>query len=201
MDNKTFTPLALRTEARPAASSLTGTTIMSLLLMAAAAGDLVSLYKANFAYGKPLDMEAVHAAAEKLVGTVEILVDPMTHLATYAALDKMAPGGHRVADIQIPDLRVLHGVLGKFSESGEMAEALARGLFGNFDLVNFSEEMGDDEWFSAIIYDALGLSPEEVRAKVIAKLQKRYPEKFFTQDAAINRDLAGERAVLEGSPA
>lgn len=43
----------------------------------------------------------------------------------------------------------------------------------------------------------LGFDPAEIRTTNIAKLQARYPEKFDS-DAAINRDLETERAVLDG---
>ena len=44
------------------------------------------------------------------------------------------------------------------------------------------------------------MSEADVRAKIIAKLQKRYPEKF-TSEAAHNRDLAAERTALENTTA
>lgn len=45
--------------------------------------------------------------------------------------------------------------------------------------------------------EAIQVPVEEVRATNIAKLRKRYPEKF-TEEDAVNRNLAEERKVLEG---
>ena len=100
-----------------------------------------------------------------------------------------------------PNLRLLHATLGIFGEAGELAEALEEQMLtGELDMVNVSEELGDADWYKQIGHDETGVSEADVRAKIIAKLQKRYPEKF-TSEAAHNRDLAAERAALEGTTA
>ena len=63
-----------------------------------------------------------------------------------------------------------------------------------------AEETGDIDWYQAIIEDETGVSEEDTRAKVIAKLRKRYPNKFDS-DLAVNRDLGAERAAIEGASA
>lgn len=94
--------------------------------------------------------------------------------------------------------RLLHAGLGLTTEAGEFVDPLKKRLFycKPLDLVNLKEELGDLLWYVAIACDALGTTVEQVMETVIAKLQHRYPDKF-SDVAAINRDLDGERAVLE----
>jgi len=96
------------------------------------------------------------------------------------------------------NLRLLHAILGLFSEAGELAEAwLQAGLDENkpLDIVNLQEELGDVSWYFAIAHDAVDLQIETTWEKNIAKLRTRYP-KNFSEDAALHRDLPAERAAL-----
>jgi hypothetical protein len=95
------------------------------------------------------------------------------------------------------NIRLLHAALGCFTESAELIEPLqAQYVTGVLDKVNFGEEVGDIEWYQAIGFDESGVSEAECREKNIAKLRKRYPNKFDAVDA-VNRDLNAERAILE----
>lgn len=99
------------------------------------------------------------------------------------------------ADRINPD--ILHGAIGLFTEAAELIEAIYKGAkTGEFDGVNIKEELGDCEWYLALLYRSLGANPGEVKFTNIEKLKKRFPEKFSTQ-AALNRDLDGEREVLK----
>lgn len=95
--------------------------------------------------------------------------------------------------------RIMHAMLGLVSEVGELADALKKHLIYSkpLDLVNLVEEIGDQEWYKALLVDALGVGIEAAWEKNIAKLRARYPDKF-TSERALNRDLAAERAALEG---
>lgn len=96
-------------------------------------------------------------------------------------------------------MRLLHGALGVCTEAGELLDALKKKvMYGkDIDYVNVKEEVGDILWYLAIILDETGSSFDEVMQVNIAKLKKRYPDKF-TSEAAINRDVEAERKVLEG---
>lgn len=96
-----------------------------------------------------------------------------------------------------PDL--LHGAIGLATEAGELLDAVKRALFygGSLDRTNLVEELGDLEWYMAVIREALEVEQSEVQRINIEKLRARYPEKF-TSDDALNRDLEQERSVLEG---
>jgi NTP pyrophosphatase (non-canonical NTP hydrolase) len=108
-------------------------------------------------------------------------------------------------------LRAVHAVLGLASEVGEVADALKRKLFYNkpLDPVHLQEELGDINWYGrgllldvanqmliAEDQDLRTKTPEEIDDQNIAKLRARYPEKF-TEEQALNRDHAKERAALE----
>lgn len=95
---------------------------------------------------------------------------------------------------------LIHGIIGKATEAGELLEAMILALedpFGYVDGANIKEEVADGQWYDAIIAKALGFTFEEIQATNIAKLRKRYPNKFTEYDA-INRDLSAERQILEG---
>lgn len=102
------------------------------------------------------------------------------------------------ADHWVPP-RIEHAVMGLVTEAGECMDAIKKTkIYGKpFDKVNIIEECGDTMWYLSILLDELGVSYEEVMSKNIAKLAKRYPEKF-TEELALNRDTDGERKVLEG---
>lgn len=94
--------------------------------------------------------------------------------------------------------RVEHAVMGLVTEAGECMDAIKKTkIYGKpFDKVNILEEAGDTLWYISILLDELGVTYEEVMAKNIAKLAKRYPEKF-TEENALKRDIDAERKVLE----
>ncbi len=96
---------------------------------------------------------------------------------------------------------IMHAMLGCVTEAGELAEHVRDVLGGAkpLDRTNLVEEFGDQLWYIALGLRALPSDFEEAFAVNIAKLRKRFPDKFTTE-AALNRDLGGERAVLEGKP-
>jgi len=96
-------------------------------------------------------------------------------------------------------LRLLHAGMGLTTEAGEFVDTLKKRIFygKRVDRINLVEELGDLFWYIAIACDALNVSFEYVMKTNIAKLQKRFPQKFTSEDA-LNRDLDGEREILEG---
>lgn len=189
---KTFTELALRTESRPEAlQNLSKQGVLELLGVIVAAGAAVDTAKRAIFYGKPMD-------EQKITGELTLLSTKSIDLLNLLEDgDEMTHG----AEHHTPNLRLLHATLGIFGEAGELAEALVKQMeTGELDMVNVSEELGDADWYKQIGHDETGVSEADVRAKIIAKLMKRYPDKFDS-DAALNRDLAVERAVLETTTA
>lgn len=97
--------------------------------------------------------------------------------------EKLGPNG----------IDIIHAILGLATESVECIEAL---LKDEIDVVNLKEEGGDILWYLAILFNATNTDFETEMARNIAKLRKRFPEKFTEYDAQ-NRNLDSERAVLE----
>lgn len=94
-------------------------------------------------------------------------------------------------------IRMAHAALGLTTEVGEFVDVVKKQLFyGRLpDLKNCIEELGDICWYLGIAMDVLGTNFDEVQQLNIAKLRKRYPEKF-TEDNAINRDIENEMKVF-----
>lgn len=94
--------------------------------------------------------------------------------------------------------RIVHGAVGAATEVGELQDMLKKHLIYNkpIDLVNVMEEIGDVLWYCALTLDAAGFTMSQAMDANIAKLKKRFGDKF-TEEAANNRDLSAERSVLE----
>lgn len=115
---------------------------------------------------------------------------------TAAALRTEAP--LKDTHVDALTMRQLHAAIGLSTEAGELLDAFKKALFygQELDRTNVLEEVGDLLWYSALLLDSMGGDFESASATVIAKLRKRFPEKF-TQEKTINRDLKTERKALE----
>lgn len=195
MDGQTFGDLALRTESKPERLRMSRPDTFVLLQSCVAMAGIANLFKRHLFYGKPFGEQEVQTAVSLINHLHRMLPD----LQDRVMLDADYTENKAAPDMKEPNLRLLHAALGIFTESGEMLEALVATMNGDsLDLFNLAEESGDVDWYQAIIYDELDVSEAAVREAVIAKLKKRYGDKF-SEDAAINRDLSAERAVLEQS--
>ena len=110
------------------------------------------------------------------------------------AMRTMSPGFHK----ELVETNVIHGAIGMATEAGELLDAVKKALFYNkpLDKTNLIEECGDILWYMAAVLKECGVTVDDCMERNIAKLEKRFPEKF-TEDKAENRDLAAERAALE----
>ena len=106
--------------------------------------------------------------------------------------------GHDDADAPHPSPDMLHSAMGVFTEAAEFLEAIVLSMFRGepFDQTNAIEELGDLEWYMAVMRQRLQVSQEKVQRINIAKLRARYPDKFGKDDA-LDRDLDKERSILE----
>ncbi len=169
MDTDTYLQESART-----ASALFRTDVVPLptlrqtLEEAVALGKRVDQVKKGLFYGKPPSDPALTGAA-----------------ASDQTLPEAVP-----ADL-------LHAALGVYTEAVEVFEAILAGLDGRpLDRTNLLEEIGDLEWYLAMAYRTLEAKPEQVKQINIDKLRRRFPDRF-TQSAAITRDVAAERALLD----
>jgi NTP pyrophosphatase (non-canonical NTP hydrolase) len=171
MDNKTYLEQSARTaSAQFHDDKITPAMIEVALTKAIETGNMIDGIKKGLYYGKSLPEH--HETIE--------------HKESNSELDP-----HAI------DPNVLHAALGIFTEATEMLEAIYLTMKGApFDKVNMAEELGDSEWYSAMLYRALDETPENVKQVNIDKLRHRYPDKFTSMDA-ISRDLGREREILE----
>lgn len=121
-------------------------------------------------------------------GAKNTVIDQIDHQETDGITTKLT---------QI-ELRLIHAMLGMFSEAGELAEALHKSIILGMplDLVNIAEEFGDSLWYHAIGLDAIGLEMTVAMSGNIAKLKTRYPD-GFNEDDAVNRNASAEIALID----
>lgn len=200
MDSPTYIKNAIRTESVPETINIHQVALASILGIGVLAGKLVDLAKKRVFYGKAIDPAHVAGLCAALAeGTSMLGQAVMTEedINMPVSLDILDMGDGFAEHFKQLNIRALHASMGCYTESGELLEAMVKQLTdGDFDKVNFGEEIGDIEWYQAIGFDATGVTEAECREKNIAKLRKRYPEKFDA-DQAINRDLDAERKTLE----
>lgn len=82
-----------------------------------------------------------------------------------------------------------NSVMGLCGESGEACDIVKKHLFHGHELDRESliKELGDVAWYLAEAAFALDIELDEVLAKNIEKLRKRYPE-GFSSERSINRE-------------
>lgn len=75
---------------------------------------------------------------------------------------------------------LFNGVLGLAGEAGECADLVKKQFFQDGRAIrnDLIDELGDVMWYVAETAAALGVSLEEVAARNVEKLKKRYPEGF-----------------------
>jgi len=187
MESNEFITNAVRTESKVDNFLTFKGTFLDALTIFICAGNILDMYKKNMFYGKEIDSNKMKEITSKISLMAKNLSDDI--------------------DVEVwPDdlntrvnSRIFHALVGIMTESAELGEALDAYIIGrDIDLVNVFEEIGDLEWYKAILFDETGKDWGEVRDTVINKLKKRYPDKF-TSENAINRDLQAERAILEGN--
>lgn len=86
-------------------------------------------------------------------------------------------------------VRVDHATAGITSEAGEIAEHVKHVRFHGkaLDKEYLIKEGGDLLWYLAELATGLGITLEEIAARNVTKLQKRYPEGHFTVERSENR--------------
>ena len=190
MELTQYVKAATRTESRIDNVTVDLTTLTLVANMFIHAGNLLDVIKKNQFYGKPININAWNAHVQSLHDLSgadgALLLPEQTDL--------------RTSDLLPVDPRVFHGCVGVATEGTELIEALMKAVTGinNVDAVNIQEECIDSCWYIAILHDALELSWDDGLERNIAKLKKRYPDKFTAGDAIV-RDLEAERKILEGT--
>lgn len=187
MQFQQFQPLALVTEARIEKVQANRIGLLALLSLSIATTEIMDQVKKSVFYGRPINPDAIGkriAEIQSMAGLLQEVDIPNADKETIGV-----------------DPRLFHGIIGKFTEVGEMLEAMEEHIATGspLDVVNLREELGDDSWYNAILCDATGIRMEDTLAIVIDKLRARYGDKFDAY-LANNRDLVTERQILEGEP-
>lgn len=193
MDLKQFTKDAIRTESTIESVETNEQVLKSIIEIFIASGNLLDMVKKNAFYGKEVE-------DFNYVKRIKEIENAVRDLQTSGEKDYITYY-NRITDNKTEidiNSRLFHGVVGVATESTEMVEALEETMKGEnpVDWTNVGEENGDIAWYQAILMDELNMDWEDVLVAVIAKLKKRYPNKFTSEDA-INRNLDDERAILE----
>lgn len=207
MEFKDYQEKALRTESVPARINFGTVGLHAALSLAIQASLMANEVKRAIFYNKPLNNEiflpivnSIMQVGQFIGGHAEAGNISQRDDVTAFSQDESWPEHLKGLSLEHVNIRLLHAGLGMFTESGETLQALAAQLEGKpLDVVNFSEELGDIEWYKAVAMNVIELDEGVMRQKNIDKLAKRYPEKFFDANAAVNRDVVGERAILEAA--
>lgn len=184
--NTEFTKIALFTESVVDKFTVNKETFDATLEAFVAASEIIDLYKRSVYYtGYQIDRDKLAKLVVNLEGAASWL---------RAHVDQVVDG--EKTDLKV-NTRTAHGIIGMATEVGEVVDAFRQHLAKDtLDVINVAEEVGDVNYYEAVLVDSLGTSIDDCNAAVVRKLQKRYPD-GFSSDKALNRDLDVERASLE----
>lgn len=151
---------------------------------------LLDLVKKNAFYSKPID----ETKWSSLLRELNLILndaneDQRKHLSGY----RLDPQPINF------DTRLGHSIIGLSTETGELLESFHATAFGGkeFDVVNFGEELGDLQWYTAIGVDAGRLDFDGILQTNKTKLEARYASGKFTSVEANDRNLTVERQILQ----
>jgi hypothetical protein len=170
----------------------------NVINVAILSGQFLDLYKKHYFYNKKIDQQELANLTSKLIGAIDRTA--MATTSEVAECDYGAEINHTLTTQEdILRARLFHSGVGMITEAGEILENLPK---HNIDWVNVGEELGDVDWYQAIILNILKdlnipLDENIIRERNILKLAKRYGEKF-SDFSATHRDLESERKILEG---
>lgn len=164
------------------------TQVLTLLI---AAGNLLDVIKKDTFYGPPKDATKEAERTSKIAKAI----NELTHSNLSVINNDSAPR----TQITHINPRLFHGLVGKTTESVELMEALLHSIQTGepIDRTNILEEVGDGNWYDAIIIDVLGGNWPQIMETNIRKLMKRFKKNKFDSTDATNRDLTTERELLE----
>lgn len=120
----------------------------------------------------------------------ELVEDATAHAETVAALTKS--GADIQQELTAEDCHMLHMAVGISGEAGELLDAVKKAVIYRkpLDRENVVEELGDLEFYMEGLRQGLGITREETIQANIAKLGKRYGEKYSDKAAQERADKA-----------
>ncbi len=103
-------------------------------------------------------------------------------------LDEYQALAARTMGPRTPEQQLANTVLGLSGEAGEVADMVKKHLFHQHPLDRDAmvKELGDCLWYVAGVATALGIPLDEIGARNIDKLRRRYPD-GFSAERSLNR--------------
>lgn len=97
---------------------------------------------------------------------------------------------------------LVHTYTGLLTEAGEFGDTVKKVLFygrsmDQESITNLKEELGDVMWYVALGCTAMGFELEQVMEANIAKLRKRFPEKFTEIQAQVRDTKTEIKAITD----
>ena len=178
---------AIRTESRVEKIQANQDFVQSIITSIIALSLVLDQIKKNVFYNKKINEISISTNLHCAQGLIGQLIDNIITQEVHPMEQK--------TDLCV-DTRLFHAIVGIATESSELLETLK--FDGTpIDTVNLLEEFGDLNWYQAIGINASNGTFSGVLETNIAKLKSRYGDKF-SSEAAINRNVVTERAILEG---
>jgi NTP pyrophosphatase (non-canonical NTP hydrolase) len=183
MNYEQYVSDVLRTESQIDNFNVNPDFLAGTLQIYIAIGNMLDQIKKNAYYDKPYDTSKLIQEFTNIVHSMDQVKSGIKEIDNKSTIDV--------------DTRTTHSIIGIATESVELIEALSTHIVGNkLDNINILEEIGDLQWYVGIAMDSLDGNMQNILDTNIAKLKKRYPNKFTSEDS-INRDLTEERELLE----
>lgn len=187
--NAAFTLDALSTESVVEDFTVNKQTFTAACMAAIASAQILDQFKRSVFYKKDFDREKVKHYANEL----RVMAETLDQTTEY-----MIVGDREALNV---DTRVAHGVIGTFTEAGELLEALVEQIqTGSMDSVNLKEEIGDVQWYQHVLANAAGTNIDQCLEAVVKKLKDKKKGRYadgYSHESAVERDIDAEREVLE----
>jgi NTP pyrophosphatase (non-canonical NTP hydrolase) len=89
------------------------------------------------------------------------------------------------------EIMLVWNALGVAGEAGEVADLVKKGVFHRHgvDRDKLHEELGDLLWYVAALCSKMGFSMDEVMARNVEKLRKRYPAGYSAEASQARVDV------------
>jgi hypothetical protein len=176
---------AIRTESKIEEINVDPDLLSGILNIIVSSGEILDQIKKNVFYNKEYNNEVLIQKFTNIVESLNVMKPSLVNGISPTTTISVNP-------------RIFHALLGITTEATELIEILLNNLSKGmeFDKVHLLEESFDVDWYQFILLDELNGKVEDVWDVGLKKLEKRYPEKF-SSDNAIKRDLEAERKILD----
>ena len=123
------------------------------------------------------------------------LLDPTTPVTHPALVTALCKDGQEIKDsLTFVDCHLIHMTMGVSGEAGELLDAIKKAVIYRkpIDIPNVIEELGDIEFYMEGLRQCLNITRQQCLDHNIAKLTKRYGERYSNQAAQARKDKQNE---------